>query len=1174
MSKVFLFLTVILFGSAALFAQSYEITTEIDQGNPEGFNEEGDNSSGGWTKIFQGPATENIWSEAQTIPFDFKFYGSPVTHFKFSLNGLITFDTSATGTPANNNTSLPNADLPDSTIACFWDEFAISGEASGRVFIKTFGEAPFRQFWIKYFSFEYNAYDYAYFSVMLEETSNSVYFIDHNEHYDAVGSATVGVQLDSSNAVQHPDSPDYVFLSMDGWEYSNNDYHHFFPSGSTLGLATNPSPADDAINENIESDLSWTFAAGTEYYDLYFDTNYPPSTKVVDNAVAGTTGSYAPGTLLNDTTYYWRVVGRNGTEEVAGRIWNFETVMEPIELPFLDSFEIGFSNWTVEGTSTSIRVITSSMAHSGTNAVRFSADQDGFETSSISIRLAAGTDPVLSFWYWISSSTLTDVTVDIKGAGATEWTTAIWDMDPSGVEDEYVNVIVDLSQYNTETGDFWIRLNGTGYKNGYMVTEVVIMDDVEVVSNSVPTSVEIGSGTGSWVYPLYTYNMDARLQTIYYADEFQGALKINSVSLDVYELPGTTLENLYIRMKETVADSLPLFDNSGLAQVVHHENVTIDSTGWWEITLDTPFYYSASSNLLIDFCIDNSIFSTSGRTMADEYKGTSRSCGMWSWLESGDLLNYASNVEIYDYANNIRFKGEIWTPSYGTLKGIVAEYGTGKPVKGATIEIVDLGYKVLSDSTGYYAIDSLVTGTYNFLCTAPGYIDSTAHDISISYNITTTVNFALTWPEITITPSSISETLEENDVFYETFNIENSTNGGGNLTYSCMFSETSDTTCIADENAKRAPIISVGTPIPLDELEQNSLSMKINSQITVDKNLNVSRNPSPLGIIGTLGGEEVFGNDDYEYYGDYKRRGNFFTCKTSTVLEEHRFYLHVPTSTKIYFSVFEGDAQVGVYNLMSYSEIAAADTGKGWYSSGIIAEPLTAGKFYLITASWIKPCYYYIQKYVTPYPYPASFGELTGTYGWSWVGKNYFPPPDDYDVPSRAFGDPIDVAWYQTLVTSSSWFEIKENGSGTIPPGGNVDVTYALNSEGLNNIIKKGKVTVYVNVGEDVTIPVTMNVGNVGIEDVAIPKNTKLNGNYPNPFNPVTTIEYQLSAFSKVELVVYNILGQKVRTLVNKKQAAGKYKLSFNASGLASGLYIYKMQTGDIIQSRKMLLIR
>ena len=84
----------------------------------------------------------------------------------------------------------------------------------------------------------------------------------------------------------------------------------------------------------------------------------------------------------------------------------------------------------------------------------------------------------------------------------------------------------------------------------------------------------------------------------------------------------------------------------------------------------------------------------------------------------------------------------------------------------------------------------------------------------------------------------------------------------------------------------------------------------------------------------------------------------------------------------------------------------------------------------------------------------------------------------------------------------------------------------------------------------------------------------KLEQNYPNPFNPNTTISYQLSKANNVKLNVYDINGKLMKVLVNSKQQAGKYAVSFDGSGLASGTYFYTLTTGDFTQTKKMLLVK
>ncbi|MCD4692886.1 MAG: T9SS type A sorting domain-containing protein, partial [Calditrichales bacterium] len=83
-----------------------------------------------------------------------------------------------------------------------------------------------------------------------------------------------------------------------------------------------------------------------------------------------------------------------------------------------------------------------------------------------------------------------------------------------------------------------------------------------------------------------------------------------------------------------------------------------------------------------------------------------------------------------------------------------------------------------------------------------------------------------------------------------------------------------------------------------------------------------------------------------------------------------------------------------------------------------------------------------------------------------------------------------------------------------------------------------------------------------------------LKQNYPNPFNPSTIINYELPITNYVELSVYNALGQKVRTLVNRRQDTGKYSVQFNADGLASGIYFINSQSGQFAETKTMILLR
>ena len=101
-----------------------------------------------------------------------------------------------------------------------------------------------------------------------------------------------------------------------------------------------------------------------------------------------------------------------------------------------------------------------------------------------------------------------------------------------------------------------------------------------------------------------------------------------------------------------------------------------------------------------------------------------------------------------------------------------------------------------------------------------------------------------------------------------------------------------------------------------------------------------------------------------------------------------------------------------------------------------------------------------------------------------------------------------------------------------------------------------------------------MNLTGVKNENNNIPASFSLSQNYPNPFNPTTMIKYSIPKSGIVTLKVYNMLGQEVSTLVNQEQKSGNYSVNFNADNLASGVYMYRIQSGDFSLTKKMTLLK
>ncbi|MEQ9091710.1 MAG: T9SS type A sorting domain-containing protein [Balneola sp.] len=110
------------------------------------------------------------------------------------------------------------------------------------------------------------------------------------------------------------------------------------------------------------------------------------------------------------------------------------------------------------------------------------------------------------------------------------------------------------------------------------------------------------------------------------------------------------------------------------------------------------------------------------------------------------------------------------------------------------------------------------------------------------------------------------------------------------------------------------------------------------------------------------------------------------------------------------------------------------------------------------------------------------------------------------------------------------------------------------------------------SVSVDVILVVSMSTSNE--DDGQLPAQFSLSQNYPNPFNPSSTIKFGIPEAAVVKLEVYNLLGQRVKSLVNARKPAGYHTVTFNASDLSSGMYIYRIQAGDFVQIKRMTLIK
>ena len=200
-------------------------------------------------------------------------------------------------------------------------------------------------------------------------------------------------------------------------------------------------------------------------------------------------------------------------------------------------------------------------------------------------------------------------------------------------------------------------------------------------------------------------------------------------------------------------------------------------------------------------------------------------------------------------------------------------------------------------------------------------------------------------------------------------------------------------------------------------------------------------------------------------------------------------------------------------------------------------------------------------------------GELIDPCTWQY--GNVFDIPCNQVNPLFLYsGDPVmNIGWINTdptdqrILTSCGPFTLEQNE--------NVDIWAAyVVGRGINALESVTKVKEY---SSNAKYFYESNFSRLptNVEDnTNTPMNFSLSQNYPNPFNPSTTINYQLAEHSKVILKVFDILGREVTVLVNEEKAAGRYNIIFNASKLASGVYLFQLRAGEFSQTRKMILLK
>lgn len=345
---------------------SYQISYHPAAGNPGHLNQEDDFNAAGWTMITPGGLSSNQWSGAISLPFTFDFYGQSFSSCRLSANGLFTFG-SGNGGLNLDNSALPQSQLPPYTIACFWEQFTILPPTSTNDFVlmKTFGTAPHRQCWLRWYSFEWGAASFAYLAVVLEEGSGQFYLVDQ---YSSAAltpiTATVGAQRDGSFAVMEGSS---LGLATTGSAPLDNSYYTFTPyeiPPEDLRLLSLPGLADESCSSGPEP-LTVQLTNQGQLSSSSFTLGYTldgqmPVLETINQTLA-------PGDTFSYTFNQWPDLSAGG--DFALQVWSSspadtnrlnDTLSRDLrrslvvdQFPYVEDFEHGPGGWHARGTHSS-----------------------------------------------------------------------------------------------------------------------------------------------------------------------------------------------------------------------------------------------------------------------------------------------------------------------------------------------------------------------------------------------------------------------------------------------------------------------------------------------------------------------------------------------------------------------------------------------------------------------------------------------------------------------------------------------------------------------------------------------------------------------------------------------------------------------------------------------------
>ncbi len=509
--------------------------------------------------------------------------------------------------------------------------------------------------------------------------------------------------------------------------------------------------------------------------------------------------------------------------------------------------------------------------------------------------------------------------------------------------------------------------------------------------------------------------------------------------------------------------------------------------------------------------------------------------------------------------------------SAGGIEGTVTDLLTGLPIPDVNVDFVEADKSVQTEQNGFYSLRTN-EGSHTIIFSKPGYFsDTLSVTLPSGPSITQDVILDPNLADIEVSVDSLSMILPINTIATTDFVISN-VGPSGRLDY-----------LIDDINGPIYKIIN--RPLRPNTIDFKNFNFKHNlTNISHIEPENYTFNPDGLlgdTIIVDPAGDLIFGSG-----GDVI--GLFSTVTSTDITFEIEFLNNINTDSA--FAVLaldmDFDPNTGAFPGGFGFNIPAQNIGSEFdilvdVSGGIFGLPLTfiifegsnspgGGQFIFqgnisVNANILSITFPLSAINDDPNMLVAGFtGHIDPNIGII-TSIDYLPDVGNGTIGVNPFGD---LPWLALSLTGGTLF------------GGESDlVTVTFDTNDLEKSgVFSGIILITSNDPDEsvVAIPVTLLTEPViGIDDNSlIPKVFSLEQNYPNPFNPSTTIKYQIPGLSFVTIKVYDVLGSEIATLVNEEKPIGNFEIEFDATGLPSGVYIYRLTSGSFTNSKKMMLLK